>query len=753
MSRKKPNPGQALQIDIAQPISRRKKALFTLVALLLVPLLLLGILEAGLRLAGFGYPTSFFLRVRENGTDFLINNDKFGWRFFPKELARSPATQKFAEAKASGTYRIFVFGESAALGDPKPGYSMGRYLEVLLRERFPGTGFEVITVAMTAINSHAIVPIARECAKLNGDFWVVYMGNNEMAGPFGVNPISGPSAPNRSTVRLSLALRATKVGQLVERVTERFKKRELAQGEWEGLRMFRERKVSPAEPKKESVYENFRENLRDILEAGESAGAEVILCTVASNQRDFAPLASIGNELANEGYTHGVQLQNSNLLVEASQAFTTALEKDTNHADLSFRAGQVALELGSDTNATAYFKKARDLDALPLRTDQRLLGEMSRVVSEMTEQRPNAKITLLNLEGEIAANLPAKRAGDETFFDHVHFTFAGNYRAARLIAGEIEKKLPPAVTEKRAVNWAAAQVCDRALGLTDWNRRFAHEQMLQRQAEPPFTEQSNHTNRIQNMVRAIVELREGLTARAATNAKAIYLAAIQNNTNDFRLHENYAEFLEATTDLAGAAQERTAVANLVPHDPVACYQAGRLFGAMKKGEEARGWLQKALQVRPNFPEAHFELGRVLASEGKPEQALEKYAAALKLRPDDARILIQKAHSLALLKRRKEAVEVLREAVRVRPENWEGRYLLGIELAANGEVPEAMNQFREVTRLRPGYAQGHFNLGVALAKLGKLSEAYAEFEMTLQLDPNHKTAQEYLTALEEQRTKK
>ena len=753
MSRKKTKPAHAPQPNVTPPISPRKKVLFTLAALLLVPLLLLGILEAGLRLTGFGYPTSFFLTVRENGTDYLINNDKFGWRFFPRELARSPATQKFAEAKAPGTYRLFVFGESAALGDPKPGYSMGRYLEVLLRERFPGTRFEVITAAMTAINSHAIVPIARECAKLNGDFWVVYMGNNEMAGPFGVNPISGPAAPNRSAVRLSLALRATRVGQLVERVAGQFKKREIAQGEWEGLRMFRERQVSPTEPKKESVYKNFRENLRDILDAGASAGAEVILCTVASNQRDFAPLAFIGNGLANEGYAHGVQLQNSNLLAEASKAFTAALEKDTNHADLFFRAGQVVLELGNDTNAPVYFKKARDLDALPLRTDQRLINEMSRAVYEIMEGKTNARMALLDLDGEIAANLPAKRAGDETFFDHVHFTFAGNYRAARLIAGEIEKKLPAAVTEKRAVNWAAAQICDRALGLTDWNRRFAHEQMLQRQAEPPFTDQSNHTNRIQNMARTIVELREGLTARAATNAKAIYLAAIQNNTNDFRLHENYAEFLEATTDLVGAAQERTAVANSVRHDPVACYQAGRLLGAIKKGEEARGWLEKALKIRANFPEAHFELGRVLASEGKHDQALEEYAAALKLRPDDARILIQKAHSLALLKRRKEAVEVLREAVRVRPENWEGCYLLGIELAANGELAEAMSQFREVTRLRPGYAQGHFNLGVALAKLGKLSEAYAEFEMTLQLDPNHKTAQEYLTALEEQRTKK
>jgi tetratricopeptide (TPR) repeat protein len=748
MSRKKAPPAPR---SPAPRLSGGKKILFTAAALVLVPALVLGLLEAGLRVGGFGYPTSFFLTVREGGMEFLINNDKFGWRFFPKEIARSPATLKFAKTKKAGTYRVFVFGESAALGDPKPAYSVGRYLEVLLRERFPGTSFEVITVAMTAINSHAIVPIARECAELDGDFWVVYMGNNEMAGPFGINPISGPAAPSRTMVRLSLALRAMKIGQFVEQMTQRIRKKE-SEKEWEGLKMFRERRVAPNEPKKEIIYASFRENLRDILNAGISAKAETLVCTVASNQRDFAPLASLGNGLADADYQRGMTLQNSNLLAEAGQTFASALEKDTNHADLHFRAGQVGLELGNETNATLHFGRARDLDALPLRTDRRLIGEMDRVVYELAEGRTNVRIRLLDVENEIAANLPAQKAGDETFFDHVHFTFAGNYRAARLIAAEIEKALPGSVTEKRAVNWAPAQLCDRALGLTDWNRRLAHEQMWQRQSEAPFTEQSNYTNRIQNMVRTIVELREGLTTRAATNARAIYVEAIQKNESDFRLRENFAEFLEATGDLGGAAEQRVAVANYVPHDPAACYQAGRLLVAIRNGDDARGWLSKALEIRPNFPEAHFEMGRVFAGEGKHDAALQSYAAALKLRPEDTRALVQKAHSLASLNRRKEAVEALREAVRVKPENWEARYLLGIELAANKQIPEALAQFREVTRLRPGYAPAHFNLGVALAKLGQLSEAHAEFQLTLRIDPNHKTAQDYIAAMEEQRRK-
>jgi hypothetical protein len=75
--------------------------------------------------------------------------------------------------KPKGTYRIFIFGESAANGDPDPAYSFGRHLEILLDERYPRTDFEIVCAAITAINSHVILPIVRDCAKRDGDLWIV----------------------------------------------------------------------------------------------------------------------------------------------------------------------------------------------------------------------------------------------------------------------------------------------------------------------------------------------------------------------------------------------------------------------------------------------------------------------------------------------------------------------------------------------------------------------------------------------------
>ena len=155
-----------------------------LIAMIFVPLLVLGGIELGLRLGGYGYDTDFFRPIQINGHKFYVPNEKFSYRFFPPAIARIALPFRFAAEKATNSYRIFLFGESAAMGDPDPTYGVGRYLEVLLRERYPGTDFQVVCVALTAIDSSTILPIARECARHQGDLWLIYMGNNEMVGPF-----------------------------------------------------------------------------------------------------------------------------------------------------------------------------------------------------------------------------------------------------------------------------------------------------------------------------------------------------------------------------------------------------------------------------------------------------------------------------------------------------------------------------------------------------------------------------------------
>ena len=213
--------------------------------------------------------------------------------FSPCPLARTPAAQRMAVKKSPDTYRIFVFGESAAMGDPDPSFGAWRYLQVLLRERFPGTDFEVICVAMTAIDSDVILPIARECARRDGDLWIIYMGNNEMVGPFGGGHgvwfaragsgfDSGRSCDKNNTDRAV-------VGQSEATMGESF----VSPKTWSGLNMFKDHQLRYDDPNRLRAYENFKKNLEDILQAGHNAGVPIILSTVGSNLKDCAPFASL----------------------------------------------------------------------------------------------------------------------------------------------------------------------------------------------------------------------------------------------------------------------------------------------------------------------------------------------------------------------------------------------------------------------------------------------------------------------------
>src|SRR5882672_3497176 len=85
-----PSSSQPAPLVPAPKLSPLKLWCFRFGALLLVPLLLGGV-ELGLRLAGYGYPTAFFKRIQIGNEECLVENDKFGLRFFPPALARSPA--------------------------------------------------------------------------------------------------------------------------------------------------------------------------------------------------------------------------------------------------------------------------------------------------------------------------------------------------------------------------------------------------------------------------------------------------------------------------------------------------------------------------------------------------------------------------------------------------------------------------------------------------------------------------------------
>jgi tetratricopeptide (TPR) repeat protein len=722
-----------------------------LVALVCVPLLLLGGLEAGLRLAGYGYRTCFFETDYIGQQKFWVDNENFSLRFFPPQLARWPNPILMEASKPTNTFRIFILGESAAQGDPEPAYGAWRYLEVLLRERYPDEHFEVINVAVTAINSNVILPIARECARQDGDLWIIYMGNNEMVGPFGAATVFGAKAPPWWLIRLSLAVEQTRVGQLMTSLT-RMLRSQTAETSWGGMQMFLGNQLAPDDPRRETVYRNFQHNLQDILRAGLDSGAKIILNTVAVNLKDCPPFASVKNSRLSSDdqarfdaqLTEAQQWQVESNFTAATELFKSAAGLDDTVAELNYRWGECLLGQNEVPSAREHFQKACDVDALPFRADSRI-NELIRQAGK-TLSRPN--LDLLDAVSVLETNGPVGISGQETFYEHVHLNFNGSYRLARAWAEQVQHFLPASVRNHANGDWASQETCERRLGLTDWNRSLVIQSVIQRLRQPPLSTQMNDDRRLAAFDDQLKGLSQQMdVAGAQINARQIYLEALKHMPDDYMLHENFAQFLQSIGDLKYSVSEWQQACRLSPRNPFAFCQAGRLLAQLELWPEAQSALSEAIALHPRYSEAWLELGKSYFAERQYEPALKNYDTARQLQPGNPEVYFEMGRTCSLLKRPTESLGCFRRALQLKPDYWEAHYGLGGELALQGEVAGAKSEFETVIRLQPDYAPAHLNLGVALMKENQPDDAYRQFQETLRLDPTNRFAAVYLNQLQ------
>jgi tetratricopeptide (TPR) repeat protein len=598
------------------PVNETRRRAMRLVAVLLVPVLLLGTLELGLRIAGYGHSTRLFLPRTIAGQDFLIPNDKFTFRFFPPSLARVPLSMRMAAQKPKGTYRIFMLGESAAYGDPDPSFGMGRYLEALLETRYPATNFEVVNVAITAINSHVILPIARECTRHDGDMWIVYMGNNEMIGPYGAGTVFGERAPSTEFVRAALAVKTTRLGQLMDQLITSLRRGAPTPASWAGIDMFSKNPLRYDDPNRLKAYENFKTNLNDILSVGKKAGIPVILSTVASNLRDCSPFISLHtdgltqDELADwqRLFKQGAHLETAGQFQSALDVYTKAAAIDPNFAELQFRIGTCHLALHQTLPARDAFERARDHDGLAVRADTRI----NQIITKAME---GDLLTGVDSVQALVSRTPDGIPGKELFYEHVHLTMAGNELLARTLAEKVAARLPTSVTASAVAQTEGieAAACARILATTLWDQKRLWDIALGRISAAPFTSQSSHSRNLDYCKARMKEVDSRTTPQSPTRDQAIYHAALARNPDDTLLRWNYAQFFERTGRLSDAVIQGKVICEQLPSASWPHYFVGSLMARQGNKAEAMDYLQRALSITPDFPQARKELAQIQRS--------------------------------------------------------------------------------------------------------------------------------------------
>ena len=690
-------------------------------------------------------------------------------------MARVPFPVCIPQMKAPDTVRIFVFGESAAFGDPQPDFGLPRLLQAMLELRYPGMRFEVVNAAMTGINSNVIFPIARDCAGAGGDIWVVCMGNNEVVGPFGAGTVFGVRAPPLPLIRASLALKATRIGQVFDALRQKLQKPPPEKSEWGGMEMFLNRQVRADDPRMKVVYGHFARNLEDIIGAGRHSGAGIVVSTVAVNLKDCAPFASEHRPGLSESdktkweqlYQIGIAAQAAGKNPEAAEWFHEAAQVDDGVAELHFRQGWCALALGKSADAQKDFIAARDLDTLRFRCDSRLNDLIRRTVAN----RESRHILLADAERAFAEQSPEGSPGENLFYDHVHLNFDGNYLLARTLAPLIEKLLPEKIAARAVANqpWPSEVDCARRLAWSAWDEQAALSDIFVRLSDPPFTGQLNHAVQLQNLRTALGRLLPATEPAGMNAARKICETAVAEAPGDPLLREQLAVLEQSSGDLASAVTNARCAVDLLPGSSEDWSQLGLILAQQQKFEDAtvafrrafewdteNVWAlqnlaqsllklgrrdaaireyRRALAIKPRFGLAWLGLGQVLEETGRKTEAEECYRKGLANRIHRAAELTTLARFCQSRGWFEAAATNYDDAIKLDPSDAALYLNAGQSYATLGRHREAMQHYAEAVQLSPESMQAHFLYGLELGTIGRTSEAAEQFRDAVRIMPD------------------
>ena len=527
--------------------SRRKRYWPQIITAILVPLLLLGAMEGALRRFGVGFSTDLLVPCTVKGHPAACYNLFFPAPFFPPGMIKTPQAYAIPAEKPQGTFRIFVLGESAAMGDPDPAYAFSRYLEVMLQQRYPSMKFEVVNTGSVAINSHVLLPIARGLAGQKPDVFIIYSGNNEVVGPYGPGTALTSSGMSLPVVRASIFVHSTRIGQLLTTVGTKEK-------EWGGMEMFLDKQVRQSSPPMNYVYANFEQNLRDTVAAARKSGARVIVSTVATNLRDCGPFSSLhrGDLTPDElrSWTglvqQGAALESGRSYAEALKAYQAAAKIDDQYAELEFRIARSLWMQGDYAGAKQHFSRARDLDTLRFRADSKI-NDINRSVAAST-----TGTELVDAEEIFSKESPNSIIGSDLVYEHVHMTPLGNYLLARAMFLQIASKLAMEAGRPAQPGGVPSEAeCEQMLAFTGHDRSRITMEMLQRLQRPPFTNQLNHSDQVMRLT-----IQAEAPAESPDETVAQYEWAIRKNPEDRVLRYNYGLFLFEHNRDAAFAQLR-----------------------------------------------------------------------------------------------------------------------------------------------------------------------------------------------------
>ena len=512
-----------------------RKIAFTFTTIIVIPVLFFVLVELGLMAVGVGTSFDYFHEIDIEGEPHFQENPAFANQFYPSSLGIGPLPNTFAEERRPELIRVYVLGGSAAQGFPHKNHGLDRVLTAQLRAALPSRKIEVINTAMTSVNSHVVYAVANSIPKNSADFAVILMGNNEVVGPYGPGTFNQNFLANITLIRGIQALKRTRIWQaldsLILKVRPTDAKQEL---EWEGMQMFTNNAVSLDDPRMDSVYAHYEDNLTNIIKTLRGKGMHVLLSSVPVNLRNSAPFSSVHSpdlsvdkrDQWRELISEGSQRSETGDWRGAVASLRAALEIDPGYADTHFSLATAYENLGEYQDAKRHYTRALDLDALRFRAD----SGINQIIQQIAENIGDDAFDFVDSAAAFEQSSQPFQPGWNLLLEHVHYDFSGN----NILATEITRSIMDNLSAND--NYQAlsdAEVANR-IGHPNYDSIEEIRNLQGMIENPPFPGQSNYIE----LKKFLNEKLENMTVEVGSRTEVLKRRqeVVNSGLADWKLH-------------------------------------------------------------------------------------------------------------------------------------------------------------------------------------------------------------------------
>ncbi len=466
-----------------------KQNIFRLI-LLLIPFIILFLLEALLRLTGYGPDLSIVAAITRNGKNYYTMNQLVGKRYFDENrlFYRKGSHDFFEVNKSPNTVRVFCFGASTTAGFP---YEYNAIPSEFLRDRLidvlPGKNIEVINTAIAATNSYTVAEFVNELRSYKPDLFIIYMGQNEFYGAFGVGSTIS-IGKSRWLIKTYLWLQQFKTFQLLKNIIYSISNF-LKPSHDNEQKLLMEQMVENNSIKYNSGDYNtakntFKDNYEEIIKIAKENKIPIIISTLVTNEKDLAPFVSIHSDKLSDSlknkckeyFNRGVSLEEKNDYESAIEYFKKAISIDSTPANIHYQLGKSFFLLKDYKDAKREYIIAKNMDGLRFRAP----SDFNYIIKQLANEY---KLLLSDVKKNFQEQSPNGIIGNELLVDHVHPNISGYFLLAKTWFQTIRDSgllgLSPAVTENDSLLWKQSSV-------TPLDSVIGEIKILKLKSRPPF---------------------------------------------------------------------------------------------------------------------------------------------------------------------------------------------------------------------------------------------------------------------------